>query len=184
MATLDSIWFNQHSICAAEKLIGCYLIANNRTYLIVETEAYRGTDDPASHAYRGVTTRNEPMFQNPGHIYVYLIYGMHHCLNITTEEKGTPGAVLIRGIYDTCAKKLISGPGRVCKELQIDLRINRRTLAKAHLRIIAGIELQVTRTSRIGIKVGTDLKWRFCAKDLSTDAVQKAVHNSVDKLDW
>lgn len=68
------------------------------TGIVVEVEAYRGEDDPASHAYGGMTQRNKVMFGEEGHAYVYFTMGMHWCLNVTTEEPGRAGAVLIRAI--------------------------------------------------------------------------------------
>lgn len=99
---------------------------------IVETEAYFGKDDPAAHAYVGKTERNAVLFGPPGHVYVYFIYGMHWCLNVSCEPDGTPGGVLIRAMeplegLETMArlrgtanrKLLAAGPGRLCQALGI-----------------------------------------------------------------
>ncbi len=104
---------------------------------IVEVEAYIGDGDQASHASRGRTSRNAAMFGPPGHAYVYLIYGMYHCLNLVTEGEGFPAAILIRALEplegvevmqkhrgQVAWRDLLRGPGRLCQALQIDLRLN------------------------------------------------------------
>ena len=104
---------------------------------IVEVEAYIGTDDAASHARFGKTERNAAMFGPPGHAYVYLIYGMHHCLNVVTEEAGRAAAILIRALEpeegveiqqrqrgDRPPEALTNGPGKLCQALAIDLRFD------------------------------------------------------------
>ena len=98
--------------------------------VITETEAYHGFDDKASHASRKKTERNKVMFEKPGLVYVYLIYGMHHCLNFVTMKKDFPAAVLIRSVRISNPtdpnhptnpnNSIINGPGRVCKALGID----------------------------------------------------------------
>lgn len=106
----------------ARELIGKYLVRRIGEKIvsakIVETEAYCGKNDLACHASRGLTERTKVMFGPPGYAYVYLIYGMYHCLNVVTREVGYPEAVLIRGC------ELASGPGRVCRELKIDKKLN------------------------------------------------------------
>lgn len=145
---------------------------------IVEVEAYRGSDDPASHAYRGLTKRNVPMFGEPGHAYVYFTYGNHYCLNVTTQEPGTPGAVLIRGIeplkglramrtrrQGVADGSLTNGPGKLTRALGIDKALNEVDMTEAGPLFIAyGSEergLRVGRSARIGIQRGTDRMWRF-----------------------
>jgi DNA-3-methyladenine glycosylase len=86
---------------------------NGHDVRIIEVEAYTA-DDPASHSFRGLSARNAPMFGEPGRLYVYLIYGMHHCANVVTGDVGDGQAVLIRAV-DT-----VTGPGRLCRELGID----------------------------------------------------------------
>jgi DNA-3-methyladenine glycosylase len=92
---------------------------------IVETEAYDGPKDAASHAFRGQTARNAPMFGAPGHAYVYLVYGVWNCLNVVTREPGHPSAVLIRaldfaGLEPDRHARDGAGPGKLCAALAID----------------------------------------------------------------
>lgn len=108
----------------ARDLIGCYLIKrlNNgkkERFKIVETEAYEGLNDKASHASRGETARNKVMFGEAGVWYVYFTYGMHYMLNIVCGPKGHPAAVLIRGVVSKEGEKIL-GPARLTKKLNID----------------------------------------------------------------
>lgn len=144
---------------------------------IVETEAYLGGDDPASHSHRGPTPRSAMMFGPPGMAYVYLIYGMYHCLNVVTEPEGTGAAVLIRALSPAVPDafsgtrapvglpaRRLSGPGRLCRELGIDLSMNGWDLGLSPLRILAarppaGSEVAVG--PRVGITRAADLPLRF-----------------------
>jgi len=169
MKRLKKTFFNRPTLLVAEELLGKVLVFKQYRGIITETEAYVGFDDPASHAYRGETPRSKIMFGKPGFSYVYLIYGMYHCLNIVTEKKGFPAAVLIRGIklLDLDDRDIhLNGPGKICRHLGI---------SKAHdgLDITLGDTLYLgcmnytlafSKTPRIGIKVGTDKLWRFLAK--------------------
>jgi DNA-3-methyladenine glycosylase len=137
----------------------------------METEAYRGDDDPASHAYKGQTKRTSLMFGAAGYTYVYLIYGMYHCLNITCEQVGKPAAVLIRGVkLIKPMAKILDGPGKICRELKIDMSYNGLNLGSVNL--IKGNnfyiteqkiahELVIKHTPRIGIKKGLEHLWRY-----------------------
>lgn len=117
---------------AARRLLGQLLLRRlGRRVVaarIVETEAYLGADDPAAHAYRGRTRRTEPLFGPPGTLYVYFVYGMHHCLNLAVQESGTAGCVLIRAAEPLPGSGLdqraLSGPGRLCRALRLDTRLS------------------------------------------------------------
>jgi DNA-3-methyladenine glycosylase len=117
------------TVGVARSLLGRLLVARvdgrRVARRILEVEAYDGPHDRASHASRGRTRRNEPMFAAGGIWYVYLCYGMHEMLNLVTGPAGYPAAVLIRGIEG------ISGPGRLTRALGIDRRVNRRPVARA-----------------------------------------------------
>ncbi len=127
---LPRIYFNRPTLTVARSLIGKYLVRSIDGRMlagkIVEVEAYVGPQDKACHASKGRTQRTDVMFGPGGIAYVYLIYGMHHCLNVVTERKEFPSAVLIRAIE--IDGKLIDGPGRLCRALQIDRRLNRGDL--------------------------------------------------------
>ncbi|MDY6771025.1 MAG: DNA-3-methyladenine glycosylase [Candidatus Nanohaloarchaea archaeon] len=178
MAALDTDFFHRVTATVAEELLGCVLVHDDgqrRAGRIVETEAYLGTDDPASHASDGPSGRNEVMFGPPGRSYVYICYGIHHMFNITTEDEGTPGAVLVRalepldgidrmqeerGVDDTAA--LCDGPGKLCEALGIDKRHNDIAVTEGHLRIEPGETPATIATSgRIGVSGGEDMQLRF-----------------------
>jgi DNA-3-methyladenine glycosylase len=101
---LTTAFYTQDTITVAQNLLGCLLVsevggaAERTSGIIVETEAYVREKDPASHAYRGKTGRNQVMYGEPGRAYVYFIYGKYYLLNVVTEKSGTPGAVLIRAL--------------------------------------------------------------------------------------
>jgi len=158
---------------AARALIGCVLVRRRRGRTlearIVEAEAYLGKGDPAAHVYRGPTPRTRPLYGPPGTLYVYFVYGMHHCLNIAVDGPGTPGCVLIRAAEPLPGSGLppraLSGPGRLCRTLGIDTRLSGRHLFEpgAPLTLREGArppKLAVTR--RIGINVGQRRRLRFC----------------------
>jgi DNA-3-methyladenine glycosylase len=114
-------------VAAARFLLGKILVRRaGRSALaarIVETEAYLGVDDPAAHAYGGRRTRRtEPLWGPAGTIYVYFIYGMHHCLNVSVEREGRPGCVLIRAAEPMGRLEAgsLRGPGRLCRTLRLD----------------------------------------------------------------
>lgn len=166
----------------ARRLIGTLLVRIIDNHILVgritETEAYGGADDPASHAYRGVTERNRVMFKSGGYAYVYFTYGMHYCFNIVAgKENGEPGAVLIRAAEPLSGiemmKKLrgknslhdlLTGPAKLCQSLAIDRQLNGIRLDQPPLFITRDPnrnQLTVRTTPRIGIKAGLEKKWRF-----------------------
>ena len=124
---LSRSYFNRQTLVVARSLIGKYLVRviDGRIFAgkIVEVEAYVGAGDKACHASKGRTQRTDVMFGPAGIAYVYLIYGMYHCLNVVTEREEFPAAVLIRAIE--LDGKLIDGPGRLCRAMQIDRSLNR-----------------------------------------------------------
>lgn len=123
---LRKSYFNRPTVDVAKSLIGKYLVRENGrgriAGQIVEVEAYVGPTDKACHASKGRTKRTEVLFGPPGMSYVYLIYGMYHCLNVVTEQEEFPAAVLIRAI--DVDGTLIDGPGRLCRALEIDRSLN------------------------------------------------------------
>ncbi|MFH1661525.1 MAG: DNA-3-methyladenine glycosylase [Candidatus Falkowbacteria bacterium] len=167
---LKKSFFNRPTLKVAQDLLGCFLVKkiNNKIIKtkIIETEAYNGPNDLASHASRGKTERNKIMFDEPGLIYIYLIYGMHHMLNIVTEKKDYPAAVLIRGLENN----LTNGPAKLTKYLNIDKSFNGLPIytKKYGLWIEDRKENlksnQIIKTTRVGIdyaKEYRDKKWRF-----------------------
>ena len=112
-------FYQRPTVEVAKDLLGKFLVHRYRGRLydaeIIETEAYAGFDDLACHGSRGMTERNKIMFGPGGFAYVYLIYGIYHCLNLTTEKEGIPSAVLIRGLDYPHA----DGPGKLCREFKI-----------------------------------------------------------------
>lgn len=112
----------ENTLAHARFLLGKYLVRKigGRTIcaMITEVEAYDGPEDKASHARRGKTERNAPMFGPAGRWYVYLVYGMHHMVNIVTGQAGYPAAVLIRGVEG------VGGPGRVARYFHVDRRLS------------------------------------------------------------
>ncbi len=147
---------------------------------IIETEAYTGVTDPASHAYRGQTARNGVMFGRAGFSYVYFSYGMHHCLNVTADVPGTAGAVLLRALEPLAGQpimrargdtgpeiRLLSGPGKIGRAFGLTLADNGRDLTRGPLGIAAGTPVAdkgVAITARIGISKAADLPYRFCVR--------------------
>jgi DNA-3-methyladenine glycosylase len=140
MTILDHGFYKRRTITVARQLLGAMLVRDlNGTILsgiITETEAYLGRDDSACHAYRRRTPRNSVMFGPPGFAYVYLVYGIHHMLNIVTEKIGRPCAVLIRAfkpidglrhmerLRGRKGRDLSNGPGKLCQAMAIDKSLN------------------------------------------------------------
>ncbi|KAF4515869.1 hypothetical protein B566_EDAN000104 [Ephemera danica] len=124
---LSRQYFSRPTVQVARSLVGKYLVRSldgrEIAGRIMEVEAYVGLRDKACHASKGRTRRTDVMFGPSGMAYVYLIYGMYHCLNVVTEREEFPAAVLIRAIEIDGV--LIDGPGRICRALQIDRSLNR-----------------------------------------------------------
>src|ERR1700722_3481686 len=122
MSPLDRAFFGRSPRRVARELLGKVLVRHSPhlTARIVEVEAYLGENDPASHSFPGKTARNSVLFGPPGYAYVYFIYGVHYCLNVSCEPDGRPGGVLFRALEPICGLKLsTTGPGRLCKAFGI-----------------------------------------------------------------
>lgn len=151
---------------------------------IVEVEAYLGEIDPASHAFRGPTTRNAVMFGNPGHLYVYFTYGMHFCANVVTGRRGKAGAVLLRAVEPVrgvrhmirnrrgnsdrpLASFLTNGPAKFCQAFGIARRENGIDLLSSRIYLTNGTTVKRSQrgsSGRIGIRSGKEKRWRFFVK--------------------
>ncbi len=154
------------------RLLGTHLVhdapcGTRRAARIVEVEAYEGPTDPACHARFGITTRTRTLFGPPGHAYVYFIYGMHECFNVTALREGAGHAVLIRGVeplWDAAART--DGPGRLTRALGIDRSHDGVSLLTGSLRIEPGDRKlgTVGQSPRVGVGYAgcaADLPWRF-----------------------
>ena len=165
----------------ARDLIGCVVRHGETAGRIVETESYH-MDEPASHAYAGVTERTRTLFGPPGHAYVYFSYGIHSLLNAVCEEEGIGAAVLIRALEPVdgieemrgrrglqLATDLCSGPAKLTQALGIGLSLNDSSLLDGPIAVLdrepgAG-QPRVVVGERIGITKAADLPWRFCDAD-------------------
>ncbi|WP_159882707.1 DNA-3-methyladenine glycosylase [Paenibacillus puerhi] len=179
-------FFEQDTVWVAEQLIGCYLVRQTDEGIIrvqiTETEAYKGAEDPASHAYRGMTPRSRLMFGEVGRLYIYFIYGKYFCMNVVAHEPGMVGAVLIRGARpvegmdliranrpNQSDKTLLNGPAKLTQGLNITKDMNGYDLLADPNNCMTWLQkernLTTVKTKRIGISKGTDLLWRFLAVD-------------------
>lgn len=176
---LPKEFYLRKTVLVAKELIGAYLV---RTYeddlivgKIVETEAYLGFKDPACHSYKGRTERCKVMFEEGGVFYVYFIYGFYNCLNVVTEKKGIPEAVLIRALEPVegieIMKKLrngkenlTKGPGVLCEALKIDRSFNGHSVLKKPLQIFKPSEknFEICQAKRIGVDyAGKAREWKL-----------------------
>ena len=172
---LERSFFENDTVWVARNLLGKYLVRRtNKGEMcgkIVETEAYDGPEDLASHSSSGKTPRTNVMFGPAGHAYVYLIYGVHYCLNVVTRKPGA--AVLIRALQplDKMEKeKVASGPGKLCRWMGIDKSFNGWDLTIGRRLWIAGGEasdLKIESSPRIGVDYAGEWAkkpWRFFVK--------------------
>lgn len=186
---IEPFWLSRPATEVAPDLVGCTLIRQTAEGeilrgTIVETEAYT-PDDPAMHAYRRKTPRNQVMFERSGVAYVYRIYGIYHCLNVVTDLEGIPSAVLIRAlaleiipswIVDPKERnhphRIAAGPGKLCRSLGIDTTLNGTHFAPGQSlwlehrtpefqTQLSQQQLSLRQTTRIGLTQGTALPWRW-----------------------
>jgi DNA-3-methyladenine glycosylase len=151
-------FYARDTTTVARELLGKHLIhrygAVERVGRIVEVEAYLGAHDRAAHSSKGLTPRTRVMFGPPGHAYVYLIYGMHHCLNVVTEPEGHGAAVLIRALEPVSnLAGRASGPGLLCRALGVDRRLDGADLLGDTLFITDPEpgEVRIVKRPRIGV---------------------------------
>jgi DNA-3-methyladenine glycosylase len=182
---LAATFFARDTVTVARELLGKRLVRNLQGHrlsgLICETEAYVGEEDTACHASRGCTPRTRVMYGPPGCYYVYLIYGIHHMLNIVTAAEGEPEAVLIRALVPeegvefmqenrggASRPQLANGPGKLCQALAIDRGLNGLPVVNERLWLEAGIEVPegaILASPRVGIGYAAEKDrkrhWRF-----------------------
>jgi DNA-3-methyladenine glycosylase len=187
---LKKSFYGRDTSIVAKELLGKLLIKKLNVPvcggIILETEAYYGQDDPASHAFRGITPRSNIMFGSPGLAYIYLCYGMHCLLNVVTEKQGIPGAVLIRVLQPVIGVEvmmerrkinddlnLTNGPGKLTAALGIDIKDNGKDLTKINSGIgifdtdIIFAETEIMISPRVGITNGKDRLLRYYFKNNS-----------------
>ncbi|NIM46685.1 MAG: DNA-3-methyladenine glycosylase [Candidatus Aenigmarchaeota archaeon] len=176
---LSRKFYSRNTKTVAKELLGKILVHKKCKGKIVETEAYFGKYDPASHAYCKITKRNIIMYQKPGTAYVYFTYGNHWMFNVVTEKKGIPGAVLIRAVEPLNGieimkrrrkinniKNLTNGPGKLTKAFSINKKHNCLDLTKSNLFIENSNEkFKIVKTTRIGLSKGQEKLLRFYIKD-------------------
>ena len=165
----------------ARELIGCVVRHGETAGRIVETESYH-MEEPACHAFAGVTERTRTLYGEPGHAYVYFSYGIHSLLNAVAEPEGVGAAVLIRalepvdGIEVMRARRglerleeLCSGPGKLTQALDIGLSLNGSSLVDGPIELFTrepgALEPRVVTGERVGITKAVELPWRFCDAD-------------------
>jgi DNA-3-methyladenine glycosylase len=175
-------FFGRPAVDVAPDLLGCVLSHQTADGLVAveltEVEAYMGSADPASHAYRGKTARNAVMFGPPGYSYVYFTYGMHFCVNLVCQLEGTASAVLLRAgrivvgedlareRRGSSARDLARGPARLCQALAIDRAQNGADVCSAGspLRIAPPPSARtwtVATGPRVGVSSGAEVAWRY-----------------------
>ncbi|MBK7446376.1 MAG: DNA-3-methyladenine glycosylase [Ignavibacteria bacterium] len=180
-------FYLRDTVTVSKDLLGKLIVRKTKYETLIakitESEAYRGSDDPASHSHRKITNRNKVMFDTGGRVYVYFIYGNYNCFNIVTEKKGTGSAVLIRaaepveGIEEMKSFRgkikniyeLTNGPGKLCKALNIDKTFYGKDVTEEGEIFISYPQrkekFEIVSTKRIGISKGADLPFRFFIKD-------------------
>jgi DNA-3-methyladenine glycosylase len=174
---LKRAFYDRPTLTVARELIGTHLVRYDGSRLrvgrIVETEAYQGPEDLAAHSSRGRTARTAVMFGPPGHSYVYFIYGFWNCLNVVTEEEGTPHAVLLRALEPVSGiADKTWGPGLLCRAMSIDRTLNGADLCGDVLWIERApgkhAPPRVGRSPRIGVDYAGEWAsrpWRFFDRD-------------------
>jgi DNA-3-methyladenine glycosylase len=152
-------FYDRDTIEVARELLGMHLVHRvagvERVGRIVEVEAYLGPHDLAAHSARGLTPRTRVMFGPPGHAYVYLVYGMHWCMNVVTQAEGQACAVLLRAVEPVAnIEGRTQGPALLCKAMGIDGRLNAHDLLSDDLYVAeppAAVSFKIAKRPRIGV---------------------------------
>lgn len=152
-------FYDRDTVEVAHELLGKHLVrvtsAGIRVGRIVEVEAYLGPHDLAAHSARGLTPRTRVMFGPPGHAYVYLIYGMHHCMNVVTQAEGVASAILLRALEPVAGIDLrTQGPGLLCRAMGIDKALNGHDLVSDDFHVAAEpapARFTMVKRPRIGV---------------------------------
>ncbi len=176
--------FRRGTVAVARSLVGAWIARRwrGRWYgaPIVETEAYLGVEDRAAHSWAGRRTpRVDPMYADGGHLYVFLVYGMHHCANVVTRREGEPEAVLLRAAEGPeGAPRLLSGPGKLCRALGVtNTHSGRDLISNSPVRIFFPVRRPRRRlgiSPRIGIDYAGEAKdWPLRFFDLDSGAVSR-----------
>ncbi|MEX1137888.1 MAG: DNA-3-methyladenine glycosylase [Bacteroidota bacterium] len=188
LSILPRSFYLRPTITVARDLLGKYLVRKSGKQVligrIVEVEAYLGKRDPASHTFRGKTKRNEVMFREGGHLYVYFTYGMHFCANVVTGQEGIGEAVLLRAVepvdgIETMSfhrgfgkgentYNLTNGPAKLCQAFGLNRSDNGTNLLSGNTLIMGTrrkVKESIVATTRIGIRVGNEFKWRFVVRN-------------------
>ena len=184
MSRLPRTFYARPGIEVAPELLNKVLVAPGVRGRIVEVEAYMGSDDPGSHAYRGPTPRTEVMFGRPGHLYVYFTYGMHWCANVVCDVEGSPSAVPLRAVtpldgIDVMRERrpkakrdadLTNGPAKLASAFGLDGQHDGLDLQRNRF----GVRIDDDETSppadpaqgvRVGLTHGADIPWRWAVPD-------------------
>lgn len=158
MEKLPRSFYDRDPVAVARELLGTFLVHRvdgvERIGRIVEVEAYLGPHDLAAHSSRGRTERTKVMFGPPGHAYVYLVYGLHCCMNVVTEREGRASAVLLRALEPVRnVEGSTRGPGRLCRAMGIDRRRNGCDLTgdEFYLSAAESDPVRIVRRPRIGV---------------------------------
>ncbi len=158
-------FYARPTVEVARGLLGKVLCHGEASARIVETEAYLGIDDAAAHSARGITSRTRIIFGPPGHAYVYLIYGMYHCLNLVAEPAGVAGCVLIRAVEPLKGiARPANGPGKLTRALGITMEHCGADVTRGPLAVYsdaASDAFEIGVSARIGISKAVDLPLRF-----------------------
>lgn len=157
--TLPREFYDRDTVAVAQALLGKCLVhvsqGVQRAGRIVEAEAYLGPHDLAAHSARGLTPRTRTMFGPPGHAYVYLIYGMYHCMNVVTQPEGMASAVLLRALEPVHGiEGRTQGPGLLCRAMDIDRRLNGHDLLSGDFFIAddgLAKEFSIVKRPRVGV---------------------------------